>query len=578
MAVDMGLHRWPIYRPEIVQDRVQRETRIRIIWHCYIVDKLLCAEMGRPVGLRAKDIDVPLLSETEEDEFELWSDQTEMQYIDQATAGRPTTATSASSRRLHAPSCLNWGVHLFKIVERILDEVHSLRRKALLRRQGKEQVLTDLDRQLTEWKLKLPPHLHLDDDRTHDGPFPSFFALNLWYYTARLLLHRPFIPQEEGLSMSKVLENDSHRQSTLAANTICDLLEATSRDIVDRLSTDLGYCLFTAAVMFVFNARLPDGKIAVDARRRYGLCMQWLKKLADTWPAASAHRMLLDGFAVVGEDASKQGADGRRASTAALQGTVGGVAKVSSWIAETEGALQDNDARAKKSGRSERGTKGQPNSDAANKASQNGNAAGAGGSGNAMPMQAFTDGANMGFGGQVASNQNNMSNMPSVDFAPGIFDVESFFWNENAASASNLMGMNFNSLPAAALPQQQGLPQQNMAYGFNLNSFPLGGGGSGAMQNTQQTMPYSGVGFNQQQARVAQPQDNVMQNSVAPPAQPAAAQNEPVSQNNTDAPAAAAGGGGQRPFNTSPFAFNPTTQSIGEFWSMLELPPAFLQQ
>lgn len=578
MAVDMGLHRWPIYRPEIVQDRVQRETRIRIIWHCYIVDKLLCAEMGRPVGLRAKDIDVPLLSETEEDEFELWSDQTEMQHVDQ-TPGRPTTATFASLRRLHAPSCLNWGVHLFKIVERILDEVHSLRRKALLRKQGKEQVLTDLDRQLTEWKLKLPPHLHLDDDRTHDGPFPSFFALNLWYYTARLLLHRPFIPQEEGLPMSKVLENDSHRQSTLAANTICDLLEATSRDIVDRLSTDLGYCLFTAAVMFVFNARLPDGKIAVDARRRYGLCMQWLKKLADTWPAASAHRMLLDGFAVVGEDASKQGADGRRASVAAVQGAVGGAAKVSSWIAETEGALQDSGAQARASGRlSRRETKGQTNSDAENSKSENGNAAEVADGGEAVQMQAFTEGANMGFGGQAAGHQNNVSNMPLVDFAPGIFDVESFFWNENA-SASNLMGMNFNSLPAAVLPQQQqhqhqqGLTQQNMAYGFNLNSFPLGNGGSNPM-HTQQPMPYSGVGYNQQQ----QARTNTMQNNVAPP--------PPLSQPNTDSTASGAattgggggGGGGQQPFNTSPFAFNPTTQSVGEFWSMLELPPAFLQQ
>ncbi len=389
MAVDMGLHRWPIYRPEIVQDRVQRETRIRIIWHCYIVDKLLCAEMGRPVGLRAKDIDVPLLSETEEDEFELWSDQTEMHTVDQA-GGKPTTVTPA--RRLHAPSCLNWGVHLFKIVERILDEVHSLRRKATLRRQGKEQVLTDLDRQLTEWKEKLPAHLHLDDS-TNDGPFPSFFALNLWYYTARLLLHRPFIPQDEGVSLSKVLSNDSHRQSTLAANTICDLLEGSSRDIVDRLSTDLGYCLFTAAVMFVFNARLPDAQVANDARRRYGLCMQWLKKLADTWPAASAHRMLLDGFAVVGEDASKQG--GRRPSMAALQaankGTgLGGANKVSSWIAETKGALHETPSDGSTSDRQDTSVRNDTNQHGGNNATHT---ATAGADQNGMPdnLQAFAD-------------------------------------------------------------------------------------------------------------------------------------------------------------------------------------------
>uniref|UniRef100_V5GUM6 Xylanolytic transcriptional activator regulatory domain-containing protein n=1 Tax=Kalmanozyma brasiliensis (strain GHG001) TaxID=1365824 RepID=V5GUM6_KALBG len=528
MAVDMGLHRWPIYRPEIVQDRVQRETRIRVIWHCYIVDKVLCAEMGRPVTLRAKDIDVPLLSETEDDEFELWSDQTEMQTVDQS-GSRPTTSASASMRRLHAPSCLNWGVHLFKIVERILDEVHSLRRKAFLRRQGKQQVLADLDRQLTEWKEKLPPHLHLDDS-TNDGPFPSFFALNLWYYTGRLLLHRPFIPQEEGLAMSKVLENDSHRQSTLAANTICDLLEAASRDIVDRLSTDLGYCLFTAAVMFVFNARLPDAKIASDARRRYGLCVQWLKKLADTWPAASAHRLLLDGFAVVGEDASKHGADAsrRRPSVAA---TVG-VGKVSSWIAETEGALADP---------------------VPTKAA-------------ATPQMLLQNAAVGWNGGAQPSNDavRNISAQNLMDFAPGIFDVESFFWNENA-SAPSLMGMNFNQVPSTSAPPAP--PAPSMPYtGFNGNMLSgIGGGGGytmgGGMQSTPSALPYVGGGgggmFEQQQR---QPQS--MQATV------------PVSQSNAPADAATTAAA----YNTSPFAFNPTSQSLGEFWSMLELPPAFLQQ
>lgn len=566
MAVDMGLHRWPIYRPEIVQDRVQRETRIRIIWHCYIIDKVLCSEMGRPVTLRAKDIDVPLLSEEEEDEFELWSEQTEMQ-----SAGQTATSTGMQ-RMLHAPSCLNWGVHLFKIVERILDEVHSLRRKASLRRQGKEQILADLDRQLSAWKDKLPAHLHLDDS-TNDGPFPAFFALNLWYYTARLLLHRPFIPQEEGLAMSKVLENDSHRQSTLAANTICDLLEATSRDIVDRLSTDLGYCLFTAAVMFVFNARLPNAKIAADARRRYGLCVQWLKKLADTWPAASAHRMLLDGFAVVGEDASKHGVDPqqRRASVAAIQaanaGTaIGAASKVSNWIAETEGALQDQPSNQSTDRKLNRHSAHQQRQDRAygannDTAAQNSNAAAASGDN----LAAFAD--NWDAGADATGN-----------FAPGIFDVESFFWNENAANPS-LMGTNFTALPnnmpsgpvLQALQQHQ-QPQQGMPYnGYNSGML---GGFNQPQGNAPQALPYQSAPFNQHTRSSTVPTTMSMSvNSVAAPAQP---MNQPAGQasNNAQAGAADANTG----FNTSPFAFQPTAQSLGEFWSMLELPPAFLQQ
>ncbi len=52
------------------------------------------------------------LSETEDDEFELWSDQTEM---------HPATKQEEINlelgilcEELHAPSCLNWGVHHFR--------------------------------------------------------------------------------------------------------------------------------------------------------------------------------------------------------------------------------------------------------------------------------------------------------------------------------------------------------------------------------------------------------------------------------------------------------------------------------
>ncbi|ETS61784.1 transcription factor cys6 [Moesziomyces aphidis] len=610
MAVDMGLHRWPIYRAEIVQDRVQRETRIRIIWHCYILDKVLCAEMGRPVGLRAKDIDVPLLSETEEDEFELWSDQLEMQPAG-ASSSQRGVATANAGRRLHAPSCLNWGVHLFKIVERILDEVHSLRRKALLRRQGKEQVLAELDHQLTEWKEKLPAHLHLDDS-PNEGPFPSFFALNLWYYTGRLLLHRPFIPQEEGLPMSTVLDNDSHRQSTLAANTICDLLEASARDIVDRLSTDLGYCLFTAAVMFVFNARLPDARIASDARRRYGLCVQWLKKLADTWPAASAHRLLLDGFAVVGEDASKQGGDApqRRASIAALQAANAGsgmaaTSKVSSWIAETEGALQgSSSARRAQDGaaKDERATTS--SQDASAMSNANG-AMGPGGPGVPIFDESWSKGSGAfgGGGGPVSENARQLNAPSSLDFAPGIFDVESFFWNENA-TATGLMGMNFTPLPGnTPTGSSHGLnsnvapaPSPGMGYGEYSGGIMASFGPTSAMQGAAgSAMAYANMQYSQAGRGGAQ--------SMAPPAapgqsrQPAAAAAAGgmyggagtasgvlgvseggagvVGQPGGDAGGSGTAGAGMP---TSPFAFNPTAHNIGEFWSMLELPPAFLQQ
>ncbi len=135
------------------------------------------------------------------------------------------------------------------------------------------------------------------------------------------------------------------------------------------------------------------------------------------------------------------------------------------------------------------------------------------------------------------------------------------------------MGMNFNQVPTtSAPPQQQGLPAPSMSYpGFNggmLNS--IGGDAGfqvpGTMQNAASAMSYgTGLQFEQPQRSHAAAGALSMQ---APARTAAQADTQDAS---ADAPGAAT-------FNTSPFAFNPTSQSLGEFWSMLELPPAFLQQ
>lgn len=332
MAMDLGLHRFPIHKTSLLYDSVERETRVRLIWHVYILNVMLAAEMGRPVMFRARDCDAPLLNEKEDDEFEKWSDMEEMYGPGSFAKGKSPQNSSISNgegekestghRLVHAPSCLNWGVRLFIIVERILSEVHSFRRKATLRKQGNApRILAEIDAELDQWRETLPPHLWLqmpDEEDTskpsqakkpstaafEGEPVPSFFALDLWLWTATLLLHRPFIPQDPGLSVNDILSNDSHQKSTKAANAICDRLMdfSASGAPVDRLSTDLGYCLFTASVMFWFNSTLPHEEISRDAKQRFALCKEWLRKLSGTWPAASAHRQLLDGFAAIGEE------------------------------------------------------------------------------------------------------------------------------------------------------------------------------------------------------------------------------------------------------------------------------------
>lgn len=308
MALDMGLHRWPIPRLNLLHDVNERETRVRLIWHIYILGQMLAAEMGRPVTLKRSDIDVPFLSELEEDEVEL-VDLDDFEPADE-DAGR---VVAVGHRRLHVATCINLSITLFSIIEGILTQFHSFGRKAALRKKGAEvrELVIKYDEELESWHNAVPPQFRADEllarlkqDRSAQFvPLPAFIAVEMWYQTAKLLLHRNFIPQDEGVVLSDVLNNESFVKATHSAQVICDMLETTAQYMRgDRLTTDLAYCFFTAALTFIFNSRLKgDKEIALKAKRGYILCREALIKLSETWPAASSHKQLLDGFSYLAD-------------------------------------------------------------------------------------------------------------------------------------------------------------------------------------------------------------------------------------------------------------------------------------
>jgi hypothetical protein len=305
MSFDLGLHR---HLHHFDNNPIEKESRVRLIHCVYILSTILSSEMGRPPMLRSKDIDVPLLSEGEKDEFE----------------------TDQMGNQLYSASCLNASLRLFSIVETVLSQVHSFRRKAALRRVRSDStrfVVKDIGQRLETWRKTLPEHMKLLNDRSQDGPrlLPNFIAVHLWYHTAVLLLHRPFIPHEEGSSLQEVLSDPCHIKCTKASKELFELLlQLSNSNNVDRLSTDLAYCIFTAAVMFLFNARLGQSTTSVDggstpnnhsakvlelsneAKMQFSMCKEWLRGLSARWPAASAHKQLLDGFSSVGEDVLRE--------------------------------------------------------------------------------------------------------------------------------------------------------------------------------------------------------------------------------------------------------------------------------
>lgn len=434
MAMDLGLHRWPIHRLDLLENSAERETRTRTIWSLYILDKILCAEMGRSPILRVKEMDPPLLSEDVPDETECMD-------------GDP-------ARQMRIASCFNAAVHIFAILEQILSEVHSLRRKAVLRRgESKPEILAELDRELESWAANLPEHLRVPTDRSSPKVgFPGIvWALGVWEATAVILLHRPFIPQgtnDDPPTLEEVMSSSSHQKATAAADRLCRLLHLDADSVreeydVSLWPSDYAYCLFTAAVMYLFDARIG----VPGARQKFARSRDHIKRLASKWPTASAHRQLLDGFTAVADDAlgrpdGLSGEPTQQATTASIEAWTAHTAQQQmippstsvSFTAQQQQQpheLDVNDAQRSLDGLTDD---------------------------QRQQLLTFYMDSSHRFG---PNNDRQRHQLQS--YAPGLFDVETAFWNEAAGSNMPVMPSSASTLSNAfgyPMPIQQQQPMR----------------------------------------------------------------------------------------------------------------------
>lgn len=163
----------------------QSEEARRVYWNCYVLDKTLSEETGRPYILRGRRCTTPLPSVLEPDEFEPWPPTLSSHSLPTLSRITPT--------RAHALTAFNTTCRLALIVERIMDldeegpclEVKSLAPGAngegAARPGGMRQVedpemlrLRDvLSEQLDEWWMLLPEAIQVQND-VAVCPLPHF--------------------------------------------------------------------------------------------------------------------------------------------------------------------------------------------------------------------------------------------------------------------------------------------------------------------------------------------------------------------------------------------------------------------
>ncbi|CDH54184.1 cutinase transcription factor 1 alpha [Lichtheimia corymbifera JMRC:FSU:9682] len=313
MAQNLGLHRncdtWNLSEEE-------KQERKRTFFCCFVIDRLTCAMHGRSPMIDERDYDTPYPTENDEDDV-----------------GR-TPRIMENFTQL---------IRLCEILGDILRDLYMVKgRKQLSVMATPDSVISTLDRALNQWMAKLPPSLRYRPPNTRlaeTAPAPALETcqLHMLFYTTLILLHRPFIPGSTQNIAPSVYPSASI--CTFAANKILDIAESLLAE--GRLTSVNNYTLyfmFTAGVIFIYNAQSTDSMFAFEAKISINKLMRAMDEMEKTWITSARHCNILGELAGLRE-INLSGIDdsySRKASESKLQVAPASIAVPNSPIMESE--------------------------------------------------------------------------------------------------------------------------------------------------------------------------------------------------------------------------------------------------
>ncbi|CAO0801276.1 unnamed protein product [Mucor circinelloides] len=284
MAQDLGLHRqsesWDIPTSE-------KETRKRVWWSVYIMDKWSAASTGRPQTIFDEDCDETYPSESAD-----WEEVMDVPSKDSDQEGPrypsldKSVAQKAKSEKIPIYQPFVQLVKLSEILGRLLQGLYTPLAKKHSEKHGSDAVVTYLDNALSEWRSALPPALQISSfnvrrlDSHGRTPLLSMSGLMyLSYCTLLILLHRPFIEKD---SNQKTRSSQSSLSICTSAATRCvDIAEKMHyRDFLLVSWNFAIYPVFTASLIHIYNATNPDSIVSDIAKTNLAKACNVIKRLS----------------------------------------------------------------------------------------------------------------------------------------------------------------------------------------------------------------------------------------------------------------------------------------------------------
>ncbi|KAI8339459.1 fungal-specific transcription factor domain-containing protein [Chlamydoabsidia padenii] len=299
LAQMLGLHRncddWDIPEDE-------KETRKRLWWALYVSDRFQSALQGKPLNIQDEDIDVgyPKVCATWKEVLDEPDDDDGNGTISPRFPSS-TYRPQDTSGKVEIYQLFIEFVKLSEILGRIIQGLYSPKLQRIWYEHGIYGLVISLDHELTEWRFSFSKALRQSSFEDYDedkGYFtPVIATMLLFYFSALILLHRPFIKfNASGKPVSKSSFSSFQICTSAATRGICIASSLTIHDFLLCPYSFSLYPVMQCCLIHIYNTRNMDPQIARMAKVDLEKGMNLLGQLKDMSNSARKLHVLLQNI------------------------------------------------------------------------------------------------------------------------------------------------------------------------------------------------------------------------------------------------------------------------------------------
>ncbi|KAJ7499149.1 fungal-specific transcription factor domain-containing protein [Mycena latifolia] len=287
---DLGLHRSP---RRLGITPIDKETRRKIWWGVYSLDRMLALALGRPLGINDSDCDVEYPAEVDDEHLP--------EYFSGAAVPQRQPSLMTGSIALTS---------LYKIGGRVLREVYALEnckdhlepeRKAELQR-----TVESLDGELTKWCDDLPAVFKSQSETDEQVSMGAVLCSH--YYSVLTTLHRNLLPvkRDQPVTAKSTVKAVSSARS-------CIRLAPSMKNVVPpshHLAFFIQHLFSSAVILLLYAMHSSEPRAASAAMDEAKSSLGALESWEGHWPGArKCKELLMELTNTATEAVAKSGSD-----------------------------------------------------------------------------------------------------------------------------------------------------------------------------------------------------------------------------------------------------------------------------